>query len=142
MHSHTVSKPPLSVCECACVCGCLRANAAAFPSGSQNVPTNLMPGHCLCAAAAASLTVLSNTFLCLQTPSTVYVGTEEDVEQVLNYFTWESLERRNGRWCEKKRMIWFPNSKRDEKHSQNTDSMYQTWREGRELKKQQMKDQK
>ncbi len=79
-------------------------------------------------------------------PGSVYAGAEEDAEQVLNYLKWESLESRKERWCGKKRMIWFPYSKRDEKHTWNTDSMYQTWREGerqtRELQKQQMKDQK
>lgn len=102
MQSNTVSKPPLSVCVS--VYGCFKPNTAVFPS-AWNVSSISMPEHCVSATTtAASLTVLSNIFLCpLSQVQSVSSGAEEEAEQVLNYLKWKSLERRKGKQVWKKK---------------------------------------
>lgn len=74
MHSHTVSKPPLSLCVSVCVC--LRADAAAFPRGlseySFQFNARTLP------FVAVPPTILSNISPPTLDPSSVSVGAEED----------------------------------------------------------------
>ena len=123
MHSHTVSKPPLSVCVSVCVCvfvcvcvsvcACLKAVFSERPSemflqyDARTLPICLPPRS-----------LSSQIFSSLQTPDQPVWklwGAEQDGEEVFESLEVGELRERGGR--QKKRAIWFPNSRKDDSQS-------------------------
>lgn len=76
MHSHSVSKPPLSLCVSVCVstCGLFESKSSSIFTGALKSPSNLMPGCCTrrCSPPFPSLSFQTQSHSCrpqVQSPS-------------------------------------------------------------------------